>query len=336
MHQNPNKPKSVFILSEGFFSDIYSPACIEEIHALTEVVPMNLHADDWHEHREILKDVEYVFSGWGMAKMDADFLSAAPKLKHVFYAAGSVRGFYLEAARKSSVRISSAWRANAVPVAEFAHAAIILALKKFWRFNRTITAARKWEREISPPGAFGTTVGLISLGAIGRMVAQRLQAHDLEVVAYDPYVSDEAAAELGVRLVDLETLFKTSDVVSLHAPDLPVTQGMLTGAHFRSMQANASFINTARGQIINEPEMIEALKVRTDLDAILDVTATEPINADSPLWDLPNVVLTPHIAGSMKHECRRMGAYMLEEFKRYLSGETLQHEVTDKIFATMA
>ena len=102
------------------------------------------------------------------------------------------------------------------------------------------------------------------------------------------------------------------------------------------MRANASFINTARGQIINEPEMIDALKVRTDLDAILDVTAKEPTNPKSPLWDLPNVVLTPHIAGSMNHECRRMGAFMLEEFKRYISGKKLQHEVTTKILKTMA
>ncbi len=336
MEQNTDKPKCAFILWEDVFSDIYSPGCLEEIRALAEVVPVHLNSETWWKHQALLKDVEYVFSGWGMAEMDADFLAAAPELKHVLYAAGSVRSFYTEAARKSPIRLSSAWRANAVPVSEFAHAAILLALKKFWRFHREATASRKWGREIDAPGAFETTVGLISLGAIGGMVARRLQAHDLEVIAFDPYAREEDAAALGVRLVDLQTLFEVSDVVSLHAPYLPATHGMLTGAHFRSMKVNASFINTARGRIIDEEEMVDALKERTDLDAILDVTATEPENADSALWDLPNVVLTPHIAGSLNHERRRMGAYMLEEFKRSIRGEALQHEVTPEIFETMA
>jgi phosphoglycerate dehydrogenase-like enzyme len=186
------------------------------------------------------------------------------------------------------------------------------------------------------PGAFHTTVGLLSLGAIGRMVAQRLKNHDVRVVAHDPYVDPEQAAELGVELVSLERLFVDSDVVSIHAPNLPATRGMVSGELIRSMKPDASLINTARGQVIDEPALIEALRERDDLDAILDVAANEPDNADSPLWDLPNVILTPHIARSMDKECRRMGEYMVEEWERYRTGQALEHEVTEALLKTMA
>jgi phosphoglycerate dehydrogenase-like enzyme len=247
-----------------------------------------------------------------------------------------VRGFYTEAARQRGITLSSAWRANGVPVAEYAEATIILALKKFWRLNRMIRVSRKWERPIRLPGAFRTTVGLLSLGAIGRMVAERLHHHDLEVIAHDPYVSEAQAAEMGVRWVSLEDLFSQSDVISIHTPNLPATQGLVSGPLLHSLKPGASLINTARGQVIDEDALVEVLRLREDLDAILDVTATEPDNGDSPLWDLPNVVLTPHIAGSVDYECRRMGEYMAEEWERYRTGRPLEHEVTEDLLQTMA
>src|SRR5690606_8819626 len=114
-----------------------------------------------------------------------------------------------------------------------------------------------------------------------------------------------------------------SDVVSLHSPWLPETVGMITGDHFRQMKPYASFINTARGAIIREAEMIAVLQDRPDLTALLDVTYPEPPAPGSPLYTLPNVVLTPHIAGSMDMECRRMGRYMVDELQRFLHDEPL-------------
>lgn len=331
-----NKPTAIFILWEQVFNNIYSLKSLRRIKEDLNVLPRRLDMRDWCDHKECLADVEYIFSGWGMAVMDEAFLNATPKLKHVFYGAGGVRGFYTDMARARGVTLSSAWRANAVPVAEFSHATIILALKKFWRIHRSVQANRKWDKGIEVPGAFHTTVGLLSLGAIGRLVARHLQNNDLKVIAYDPYASAEQAAELNVELVSLERLFQESDVVSIHAPNLPATVGMVSGSLLRSMKQGASLINTARGQVIDEPAMVEVLHEREDLDVILDVTATEPDNTDSPLWDLPNVVLTPHIAGSMDKECRRMGEYMVEEWERYRNGQPLQHEVTELLLRTMA
>ena len=199
-----------------------------------------------------------------------------------------------------------------------------------------VSASRQWTRPIPVPGAYATTVGLVSLGAIGRMVAERLRSHDLRVIAYDPFADPDAATALGVELVDLETVFAQADVVSIHTPNLPTTRGMINGPLLRLMKEGATLLNTSRGQVIDEPAMVEVLSEREDLDAILDVTAEEPHNSGSPLWDLPNVVLTPHIAGSMDMECRRMGDTMVGELENYLAGEPLAHEVTPELLETMA
>jgi phosphoglycerate dehydrogenase-like enzyme len=171
-------------------------------------------------------------------------------------------------------------------------------------------------------------VGLVSLGLIGRLVRERLRPFDLRVLAYDPYVKPDYARELDVQLLPLAEVFRRSDVVSLHTPLREETEKMITGAHFASMKPGATFINTARGAIVHETEMIEVLKQRPDLQAVLDVTYPEPPEPGSPLYTLPNVILTPHIAGSMDGECRRMGRYMVEELRRFVAGKPLRWQVT--------
>jgi phosphoglycerate dehydrogenase-like enzyme len=148
------------------------------------------------------------------------------------------------------------------------------------------------------------------------------------VLVYDPFVTPREARELGVELTSLDDLFHRSDAVSLHTPWLPETEGMITGAHIASMKPGATFINTARGQVVREKEMILAISRRPDLQIVLDVAAEEPPDPESPLYTMPNVVLTPHIAGSAGAECRRLGQYMVEELRRYVRGEPLQWAVT--------
>jgi phosphoglycerate dehydrogenase-like enzyme len=159
---------------------------------------------------------------------------------------------------------------------------------------------------------------------------------DFRVIAYDPYVDPATAAELGVELVSLEEAFACADVVSLHTPLLDETTGMITGKLLSSMKRRATLINTARGELINEPEMIEVLKARPDLFALLDVTEIEPPRTDSPLYVLPNVVLTPHIAGCTGGDCRRLGRCMIEETRRFLNGESLRWQITREKLALLA
>lgn len=259
--------------------------------------------------------------------MDAAFLGAAPNLQAVFYAAGSVRYFVTDALWDRGIRVTSAARANAIPVAEYTLAAILFSLKSAWMLARRMKAQQRAPARPRVAGAFGSVVGIVGLGLIGRLVRERLRPFDLRVLASDPLTSGEQAATLGVELASLEELFRSADVVSLHAPLLPETIGMVRGRHLESMKAGATFINTARGALVAEDEMIDALSQRPDLQAILDVTDPEPPAAGSRLYTLPNVVLTPHIAGALDGECRRLGRMMVEELDRYLKGLPLVGEV---------
>jgi phosphoglycerate dehydrogenase-like enzyme len=266
--------------------------------------------------------------------MDEAFLSAAPRLKAVFYGAGSIRYFMTDAAWDRHILVTSAYAANAIPTAEFALAQILYALKRGWTFVRAIQREGRYPAKTPVPGAYGSKVGLISLGMIGSYVAELLQAFDVKVWAYTS--SEEKAARLGARRCSLDKIFAQCDVVSLHTPWIPETVGMITGAHLASMKPNATFINTARGAVVREDEMIEVLQQRPDLYAVLDVTHPEPPKPGSLLYTLPNVVLTPHIAGSLDNECRRMGRYAVQELEHYLKGEPQDWAISREAAAKLA
>ncbi|MBI2512103.1 MAG: hydroxyacid dehydrogenase [Opitutae bacterium] len=285
-------------------------------------------ADAWRAHADALRDTEVIFSGWGAPRMDEEFLRAVPKLRAVFYAGGSVRYFVTDALWRRGVRLTTAQAINAIPVAEFTAAAIVLGLKRVWHYARVTRETRDFPTERPMPAAFGTVVGLVSYGTIARLVRERLRTLEVEVVVYDPLLRAEDARREGMRKVELDELFAISDAVSVHTPQLPETLGLIRGAHLERMRSGTFFLNTARGAIVNEPEMIDVLRRRPDLQAFLDVTAPEPPAADSPLYTLPNVVLTPHIAGSVGSECLRMGHAMIDEFERLRAGKPLRWEIT--------
>lgn len=327
--------KGIFVL--GAYRLIYDEETVQSLSKMMELDPTPYTAESIFEHPEALGDCEIIFSGWGAPKMDEEFLRLAPNLKIVFYGAGSVHGMVSDAFWKRGIRCVSAWGANAVPVSEYTLGMILLALKRALPSGREYTISKGSRRERLPvAGGFGSTVGIVSTGMIGRRVIELLRSFEVNVVAYDPYLGEAAAAALGVRKVSLEELFATSDVVSIHTPLLPQTVGMITGEHIASMKQGATLINSARGAVIRESELVSLLQQRTDLFAVLDVTAPEPPKPDSPLWELPNVLLTPHIAGSMGAECARHGHTMLEECRRYLAGETMRYEVDEEFVKTMA
>ncbi len=226
-----SRPKALYILGEEAHRQIYGPAERAEIEVLVELCgPPQTKESVWR-NPELLREVEVVLSGWGAPVIDSRFLEHAPRLKAVFYGAGSVRGFTTPELWERAVTVVSAYSANAMPVAEYTLAAILFSLKHGWRF--LLEARREQRRPLRTPvpGAYGSVVGLVSLGMIGRLVRERLRPFDLRVVAYDPYVDPSTARELGVELLPLEQLFREVDVVSLHTPWLPETEGLITGGH---------------------------------------------------------------------------------------------------------
>lgn len=331
------KPRGLFVLDEWAYEQIYGDELGSAVAERLELVSPPLNAAALSSRPDVLRDVEIIMGGWGMGVMDQKFLESAPNLRAVFLGAGSIKGVVSDAFWARDIKIVSAYAMNAIPVAEYTLATVLFSLKHGWRYAMGMQREGKFLRKTGiMPGGFRSTVGLISLGAIGRRVAMLLKSFDLRVIAYDPLCSPEEARELGVELVTLPEIFARAQVVSLHAPWLPETEGMITGAHFAAMREGSTFINTARGIIVREEEMIEVLRARPDLTAVLDVTKPEPPRPDSPLFALPNVVLTPHIAGAMDEECRRMGYFLVEELDRYLKGQGSQWRLTREQMARMA
>ncbi len=325
------KPKGLFILDPTWFDTVYGPEERCDLGNLIDIQNRPFSPDVIKRFPEMLSEVEFVFSTWGGPCLDAEFLDAAPKLKAFFYAAGTIKWIATAEFWRREIPITTASIANSIPVAELTHAEIILSLKRGWWYMDEIRKRGAWpnsvEEKIEVPGAYRSTVGIFSMGTIGRMVREKLRDSDIRVIVYDPYISEREAEGLNVELVSMEELFRRSDVVSIHAPLLKETEYCIGKPLFEMMKPNATFINTARGMLVREEEMVEVLQKRPDLYAILDVAKWEPPKENSPLFKLPNVRMTPHIAGSMNHECRRMGHLMVEEAERFLSGQPMRWQV---------
>ncbi len=320
--------KGMFILRPDSYAAIYGPEERASIYELVDISAPPQTAEDILAHPELLREVEVILSGWGAPLMDEAFLEHAPCLRAVFYGAGSIRGFATDALWGRGVLVTSAQEANAIPTAEYALATILFSLKHGWQLAAQTRKEQRFPPRDDVPGVYTTTVGLTSLGKVGQRVRELLRPFNLRVIAYDPFISPAQAAALDVSLCSLETLFREAHVVSLHTPLLPETSGMVRGAHLASMAPGSTFINTARGGLVRHDELIAVLQQRSDLHAVLDVTEPEPPEPGSAFYTLPNVTLTPHIAGSLGTERLRLGQVMVAELQRFVAGEPLQHAIT--------
>ena len=219
-------------------------------------------------------------------------------------------------------------------------AQILLANKGYYQALRSFTSAEahKQAGDISRAhaGNYNTNVGIVGAGMIGKLVINLLKPFKLNLKLFDVFVDAEKARALGCEKVDtLEELFATCDVVSNHLANVPATVGIFKGEYFEKMKENGTFINTGRGAQVDEAGMLAALKKRGDVCAILDVTTEEPPK-ESDFYDLPNVFMTPHIAGSQANEVARMSELVVDQFENMLNGKPTQYEVTAQMLATMA
>lgn len=284
-------------------------------------------------------DVDFIFSTWGMPFFTEDEITDyLPALKCVFYSAGTVQ-YFARPFLEKGIKVFSAWSANAVPVAEFTVSLILLASKGFLplcsRMSRgDVSGARK--HCVGFPGNYGETIGIIGAGKIGRLVIDSLHLHELKIAVFDPFLPDSAAKELGVIKCTLPELFEKSFIISNHLANNAQTKGMLDYDLFSKMRENATFINTGRGAQVVEDDLVRILSERPDITAILDVTDPEPPHDGHPFFGLDNCYLTPHIAGSSGDEVHRMPYCMIDQFRKYISGEKCEYEVTVDMLATMA
>jgi phosphoglycerate dehydrogenase-like enzyme len=318
--------------------DVYGGGRREKVAALTDLYPHVVNARNFAEHAPGLGDVEVIFATWGLPSFTDAHFAAMPKLRAVFYAAGNVKAFATPLVERGVVLVS-AWAANAIPTAELVLSQILLACRGYFRSVRQYAATHDLAaaKDFRRTGAAGETVGLIGTGFIAQRLARHLHAFGFRLLASasDPFLTDERAREMGVEKVTLEELFARSYVVSNHVPDLPSTKHILGGDLFARMRDGATFINSGRGAQVVEADLARVLAARPDLTALLDVTAPEPPAADSPLWRLPNVVMSPHIGGTIGDEVVRLADCVLEEFDAWRAGRPLRYQVTREVLASM-
>jgi phosphoglycerate dehydrogenase-like enzyme len=314
---------------------VYGQGRRERVAALTDLYPEVVNAGNFEVHAAGLADVDIIFATWGMPSFTERHFTAMPNLKAVFYAAGNVKAFAPPLLERDVILVS-AWDTNAIPVAEMCLSQILLSLRGYFRAARNYRRIRTADAKVFPrSGVNGETIGLIGLGKIATRLCHLLAAYPLRVIAHDPMVTPERAGDLGVELVSLDQIFARALVVSNHIPDIDSTQGVIDCGHFKAMRDGATFINTGRGAQVVETDLIEMLRARQDLTALLDVTWPEPPVPDSPLWELENVIISPHIGGTIGDEVTRLADCAIDEFERWITGLPLRYQVTREVFATM-
>ncbi|MGC4889578.1 hydroxyacid dehydrogenase [Micromonospora sp. DT227] len=269
-----------------------------------------------------LRRTELLLTGWGCPRLGVAELAAMPRLRAVVHTGGSVKELLDPAVWERGVRVTTSARANAVPVADYTVAMVLLAGKN------VLAAADRYRRSLDrralltgypATGNADRTVGLVGASRVGRLVAARLSDLGFRLLCHDPFLDPDDAERLGVRPVELAHLLRESSIVSLHAPLTPETAGMIDAAGLSLLPDGATLINTARAGLLDQEALLGHLRTGR-LSAVLDVTDPEPLPLDHPLRALPNVLVTPHVAGAQGSELRRLGDQAVEEVDRFVSG----------------
>ncbi|WP_240968364.1 hydroxyacid dehydrogenase [Streptomyces sp. HNM0575] len=319
--------------------DVLDDDVLTALATHTELAPPPVLDDFGTERaRTVLAETELLITGWGCPPVDGKVLAAAPRLRAVAHTAGSVRGHVTDACWERGIEVSSAAAANALPVAEYTVAMILLSGKHVLETARDYAAARARTEELHHrpgTGNYRRTVGILSASLIGRRVIELLRPYDLRVRLYDPCIGDEEFEALGVPRTGLRELFADSDVVSVHTPLLPATRGLVGAELLGAMRRDATLINTSRGAVLDQDALTEAVCAGR-IRAVLDVTEPEVLPPQHPLWDCENVLVTPHVAGSLGNELRRLADLTVSEVARWARGEGFAHPVRRERLAFLA
>ncbi|MBQ2743356.1 MAG: hydroxyacid dehydrogenase [Oscillospiraceae bacterium] len=293
----------------------------------------NLHIYD----RSDFSDMEYVYdfvegtdiliSGWGTPKIDAEMLVRCPSLKGVVYAGGTIKKRITQEFIDSGIPISDSKCVDSKAVGVTTLGLAIAACKGAFFLPDELRNGLWRENYHKVVDFCGLKIGIVGAGVAGREFIRLLQNFDVEILVYDPTLSaEEIKEQFNARKCELTELMSASDVISLHAPTLPSTKEMINKDNLTLIKDGAVFINTARAWLVDEAALIEECK-KGRFTAILDVTNVEPVEADSPLRTLRNVVLLPHIAGTTNNGVKFIGKHVCEETERLIKGEPMKCKV---------
>ena len=326
--------KIAMLLDQIVFPQVINPKTLEKFRALGEVSINQTRGNDVENAKTLIGDADFAVTSWGSPAMTKELLDLCPNLKLIVHAAGSVKSIVTDEMYERGVRIVSAAQVLSTGVSETALGLTIASVKNFFALNAE-THAGGWSHD-GITEMYDITIGIVGFGLAGKHYAELLQNFAVDVIAYDPGVSAEAMAEIGVRKVELADIFALSDVVSLHAPELPSTRHIVNRQSLASMKDGAILINTARGSLVDEEALVEALTSGKLKYACLDVTDPEPPVADSPLRKLPNCILTPHLAGQAANGLRKLGDHCYAQIVNYIEGKPLSGEIKQESLSTIA
>ncbi len=278
---------------------------------------------------DMLTTADGCLTSWGSPSLTPEVLRAANGLRIMAHAAGSVKPYVSEEIWKRKIVVTTAANVIAIDVAHYTIALMIVGRKNVMELAAQ-TATGEWNNvwgHRPPDDLRGCTVGIVSASQVGRTVMELLRHFDVNLLLFDPSVTQEEARALGATRVELSDLFRRSDIISLHAPTLFTTRHLVNGARLALMKNGSIIINTSRGALVDEAALIAELKKRR-IWAFLDTTDPEPPPPDSPLYGCPNLTLTPHIAGSVGRGRRKIGELACEELRRFFTGLPPLYAVT--------
>lgn len=330
------KPKLLAAMRHELPAGFFGSEEWARLAAVTDIVSREAFTDfDGAAGAAALRDADILLAAWGVPPLNQERLDRAPNLKMVAYAAASVRVVAPPPFWRRGILITSAVSAMAVPVAEFTFAAIVMCGKDVFRIRDVHRQQRgmggfgtRISMDLSHLGNFRRRIGIVGASRIGRLTIDMLVCANFAVAVYDPFLSAEEASAMGATKMELHDLLAWSDTVSLHAPVLPETRHMIGARELALMADNAVLINTARGWLIDHDALLAVVQTGR-LRVLIDTPDPEPLPPESPFYDLPNVVLTPHIAGAQGNELRRLADLAITEIERFVAGEPPLFPVTE-------
>jgi len=339
-------PRILLILRSSLYEILFTPEYDQALRDLGEVTFRDDEAPlSSEELAELIPGYDLLLGGWGTPRLTDEVLAAADKLKLYLHSAGSIKGAVPPAVFDQGIVVTHGAGAIATGVADLSVCFIWMMLRQPHKLDSALKAGKSWEDSKLAaiglaPGALGREIcgqriGVLGAGHTGRRFIKLVRALGCDVWVYDPYLSDERAAELGVSKAELDDLLSNCSIVSCHLPTTEETHHLIGARELALLSDGAILTNTARSWVMDQDALLSELQSGR-IQAGLDVFDEEPLPLDSPFRQLDNVILTPHIAGGTVEARYRQGQYMVEEIQRFLASEPLKYQVTKQMLDTMA
>ncbi|HGJ64649.1 TPA: hydroxyacid dehydrogenase [bacterium] len=327
-----SKPKILYIPTVSHTERVFKKEVFERMLDIFDVKINGTNNN--YSSDQVAKEIsgfDGLVTGWGTPDLNEAVFENADQLKIISHSAGSVKGFLKEAVvekyiKPKNICVFSANGAIALNVAETTVGMMIMASRRLMDHALVIRNTTAWSSPDVPSNGkylMGSTVGIISASKVGRLVIELLKPFRVEILIYDPYLSEWEAGRLGVKKVELDELFAKSDFVSSHAPSIPQTDKMIGEKQLKLLRNGAIFINTSRGSVVDHDALLAEAQTGR-ITVALDVTTPEPLPPDSPFRKLTNVILTPHVSGAGHYGYYTIGATTLQALEDFFAKKPVQ------------